>query len=392
MTHANKSIVTLATLPSGARAMVLPGLVMAHSHAFQRMLRGQTQRTPRETGTFWSWREAMYAAAMSLTPESLYRVSRVAFDEMFASGIVAVGEFHYIHHQPDGTPYDDRTLLSDVVIRAALDAGLSITLLRVAYARAGFGREAEPAQKRFCDSDVELVLKDVDALRTRYAGHPRVRVGVAPHSVRAVKKEWIRECANYARAHSLPMHMHVSEVQRELDECLAEHGMTPLELIASVDALSDRFVAVHGTNLTEREAKLLGAAHGWVCACPTTERDLGDGLAPLNMLRNAGVRLCVGIDSHIVTDGVEELRALETHERLRLRRRVTFEPTMAPTPAEQLWLEGSENGARAIGLDPSALPRVRVALDQPVFALVEERFALDALVFGGNGARLIVER
>jgi formiminoglutamate deiminase len=391
MTDTN-AIATMKSTVAGTRAMVLPGLVTAHSHAFQRALRGQTQRTARESGTFWSWRDAMYAAAMALTPESLYRISRVAFDELFASGVVAVGEFHYIHHQADGTPYDDRTLLSDVVIRAALDAGLSITLLRVAYARAGVGREAEPGQKRFCDPDVELVLKDVDALRTRYAGHSRVRVGVAPHSVRAVKKEWIRDCASYAREHSLPLHMHVSEVKGEVDESLVEHGKTPLEVIESVGALSERFVAVHGTNLTEREATILGTARGWVCACPTTERDLGDGLAPLNVLRDAGVRLCVGIDSHIVTDGVEELRALETHERLRLRRRVTFEPTIARTPAEQLWLEGSESGARAIGFDPSELARVRVDLDQPVFSLVDERFALDALVFGGNGVRLVVER
>lgn len=386
------AISTLQTSASGARSMLLPGLVTAHSHAFQRSLRGLTQRTARETGTFWSWREAMYAAATQLTPESIYRVSRVAFDELFACGVVAVGEFHYVHHQPDGTPYDDRTLLSDVVIRAALDAGLHISLLRVAYARAGVGRDAEPGQRRFCDPDVDLVLRDVETLRARYASDPRVKIGLAPHSVRAVKKEWVRECARYADAHGLPLHMHVSEVKGELDESLEEHGMLPLEVIASVGALSDRFVAVHGTNLTEREAAMLGEARGWVCACPTTERDLGDGLAPLGVLRANGAGLCVGIDSHIVTDGVEELRALETHERLRLRRRVTFDPTVARTPAEQLWIEGSEHGARAIGFDPSALPKVRVSLDQPVFSLVEERFALDALVFGGNGAKLSVER
>jgi formimidoylglutamate deiminase len=376
----------------GARSMVLSGLVTAHSHAFQRALRGKTQRAASETGTFWSWRDAMYALATELTPESLYRISRVAFDELYACGVVAVGEFHYVHHQADGTPYDDRTLLADVVIRAALDAGLAISLLRVAYARAGFGRDAEPGQRRFCDPDVELVLRDVDQLRARYASEPRVRVGVAPHSVRAVKREWVRDCAAYAREHELPLHMHVSEVKGELDECVAEHGMHPLELIESVGALSERFVAVHGTNLTEREAVMLGRAKGWVCACPTTERDLGDGLATLGVLRDAGVRLCVGIDSHIVTDGVEELRALETHERLRLRRRVTFEPTVARTPAEQLWVEGSEHGAMAIGFEPSALPSTTVSLDQPVFSLVEERDALDALVFGGNGARLAVAR
>jgi formimidoylglutamate deiminase len=376
---------------SGVRRLVLPGLVTAHSHAFQRALRGQTQRTARETGTFWSWRDAMYALATSLDPETIHRISRVAFDELRACGVVAVGEFHYVHHQPDGTPYDDRTALADAVIRAALDAGLAISLLRVGYARAGAGRPPEPGQRRFCDPDVDAMLRDVDALRARYAHEPRVRIGLAPHSVRAVPREWITACAEYARRHALPLHMHVSEVQGEVDECLAEHGMRPLELIAACEALSERFVAVHGTNLSEREAALLGAHRGFVCACPTTERDLGDGLAPIATLRDAGVRLCVGIDSHIVTDALEDIRGLETHERLRLRRRVTFEPRDARTPAEQLVREGSVHGALAIGFDPEELPRTTARLDQPVFALVEEGFALDALVFGGSGARLMAD-
>jgi cytosine/adenosine deaminase-related metal-dependent hydrolase len=180
----------------------------------------------------------------------------------------------------------------------------------------------------------------------------------------------------------------VSEVQGEVDECLAEHGMRPMDVIASVGALTEGFVAVHGTNLSAGEARLLGEAGGSVCACPTTERDLGDGLAPLGALREAGVRLCVGIDSHIVTDHLEEVRALETHERLRLRRRVTFEPRDAGTPAEQLVLDGSVHGARAIGFASSELPRTYARLDQPALSLVEERFALDALVFGGAGAKL----
>jgi formiminoglutamate deiminase len=332
----------------------------------------------------------MYAQASELDPASMYRIARVAFEELRAAGVVAVGEFHYVHHQPDGTPYDDRTTLADSVIQAALDAGLAITLLRAAYARAGAGRPPEPMQRRFCDPDVEWVLRDVETLRTRWARDPRVRIGLAPHSVRAVPKEWVRECAAFAAREGLPLHMHVSEVQGEIDECLDEHGVTPLELIASLGALTDRFVAVHGTNLTAREAMLLGEARAFVCACPTTERDLGDGLAPIGVLRDAGVRLCIGVDSHIVTDAVEDLRALETHERLRLRRRVTFDATLARTPAEQLWLEGSVHGAQALGMDAFSLPRTTVDLAQRQFALVDEPYALDALVFGGNGAKLEV--
>jgi len=374
-----------------ATRLVLPGFVSAHSHAFQFALRGKTQRSPTATGTFWSWREAMFNLVDELTPESLGAISRRAFEALRAAGVTAVGEFHYVHHQAGGVPYAQRTLLADVVIEAALAAGLRVCLLRVAYARAGAGMAPEGGQRRFCDTRVEEVLRDVEALQARWGAHPEVRVGLAPHSVRAVPRGWIEELHAYATAAAMPFHMHVSEVEGEVTACLAEHGRRPVELLADAGVLGPRFVAVHATRLEPHEARLLGEAGAMVCACPTTERDLGDGLADLGSLRAAGVRLCTGIDSHVITDPVEEMRALETHERLRLRRRVTFAPPAGRTPALQLALEASVYGAQACGWDASLsdtetswMPRTEVDLTHPTLAGVAPDEALDAFVFSGH--------
>jgi formiminoglutamate deiminase len=389
---AHAAIAVVEPGPQG-RALCVPGFVSAHSHAFQRGMRGRTQRTAATTGTFWSWRAAMYDAAGALTPESIYDVSRLAFAELAMAGVVAVGEFHYVHHDPNGRPYAERTVLADQVIHAALDEGLQIALLRVAYARAGAGRAPEGVQRRFCDASPDDVLRDVDALRARWVGDARVRIGVAPHSVRAVPRAWLGPLGDYARTHGLPVHMHVGEQQAEVDECVAEHGRRPVELLADVGVLSERFCAVHATNVSATEARLLGEARAHACICPTTERDLGDGLADLSLLRAQGVLLSVGVDSHVVTDHLEEIRALETHERLRLRRRVTFEPPSGRTPAEQLLLEGSAHGAAAIGFvarDALAAwrPRTMVPLaGARALARVAEEDLADALVFSGTGLR-----
>ena len=378
----------LSLSPDG-RWLELPALATAHSHAFQRGMRGAAQRNADASAAredFWSWRGAMYRAALALDPESIEAISRVAFRELRRAGVRTVGEFHYIQHQPDGTPYDDRTVMSDAVVRAAKAEGLRIALLRVAYHRAGPGRDAEPGQKRFCDPDVDAVLRDVDALRAKYAGDPEVVVGVAPHSVRAVPPEWIRELATYADAASLPLHMHVAEQPREIDECVAETGKRPVELLAELGVLSPRFVAVHATHLLPHEAALLGQARAFACVCATTEADLGDGLPDLGSLRASGARLCTGIDSHVITDPVADLRALETLARLRTGTRVTFAPPSG-TPAEQLWREGSIEGAIACGF-ADAGGTVRVEREHPALALVEEELLLDAVVFSGSSALL----
>ena len=375
----------------------LPALATAHSHAFQRALRGRAQRQGATNtsgpGDFWTWRGAMYELASSLTPQSIHGASLVAFRELARAGIRTVGEFHYVHHQPGGVPYDDRTVMADAVILAAKQVNLRIALLRVAYHRAGPVRPAEEAQRRFCDPSVDDVLRDVDTLRARYAGDPAVVVGLAAHSVRAVPPAWLAPLRDYAARHAMPLHMHVAEQSREVEEFLAETGRRPVELLADHGVLSERFVAVHATNLLPHEARLVGEARSFVCVCPTTERDLGDGLPDLGALRRAGARFCTGVDSHVLVDPIEDLRALETHERLRTRTRVTFSGSAASanapaaTPAESLWRAGSTEGEAACGFTESG-GEVTIRPDHPQLDLVPQDLLLDAIVFGTNATLL----
>ncbi|WP_438041913.1 formimidoylglutamate deiminase [Sorangium sp. So ce128] len=366
------------------RAIELPALASAHSHAFQRGMRGEAQRPgPSGADDFWSWRSAMYALAESLTPESIHAISKVAYRELRAAGVRTVGEFHYVHHQPGGAPYADRTVLADAVIEAAREEGLRIALLRVVYARAGAGRAPEGAQRRFSDASLDAALADVEALRARYAGCEDVRVGVAPHSVRAVPPAWLGEIARYAAERGLMVHMHVAEQPAEIEACLAETGRRPVELLAERGVLGERFVAVHATHLAPHEPALLGAARAFACLCPTTERDLGDGLPDVGALRAAGARLCVGIDSHVITDPFEDMRGVELGERLRTGRRVTLRGEGGATPAEALWEIGSQRGAEACGfVDPGG--SISVRRDAPALAMVREERLLDAVVYSGS--------
>ena len=363
----------------------LPALATAHSHAFQRALRGDTQRPgPEGTDDFWSWRTAMYQLADALTPTSIEALSRAAYRELYAAGVRTVGEFHYVHHQPGGEPYDDRTLLADTVIRAARAEGLRIALLRVVYARAGAGRPPEGAQRRFSDGDLDRALADVDTLRARWANDPAVRIGVAPHSVRAVPPAWLRPIAQHATRWGMPLHMHVAEQPAEISACVAETGRTPVELLAEHGVLGPRFVAVHATHLAAHEPRLLGEAGAFVCLCPTTERDLGDGLPDVGALRAAGARLTVGIDSHVTTSPLEDLRGVDLGERLRTGRRITLRPA-GRTPAEELWRVGSTESAAACGFEDAG-GTIALDRDAPELALVREDHLLDAVVYSaGNG-------
>jgi formimidoylglutamate deiminase len=360
----------------------LPAFVSAHSHAFQRALRGRTERAaPGQSDDFWGWRDAMYGLASTLTPESIYQISLVAYRELAAAGVLTVGEFHYLHHQSDGSPYADRTVMSDAVIRAAKDAGLRIALLRVMYGRAAAGRPPAGAQLRFCDDSLEQGLADIETLIARYAADKDVRIGVAPHSVRAVPPEWLPEVARFAFAHALPFHMHVAEQPAEVEACLAETKRRPVELLCEHGVLCEQFVAVHGTHLTAAEARMLGEAGSFVCLCPTTERDLADGLPDLGQLVEAGVRLCIGFDSHVLCDPFEEMRGAVLGERLRTGKR--FGPWLVP--AERLWKIASDEGAHALGFDDAG-GYLEIRQNAPALQLVDEDHRLDALVFSGSAS------
>jgi formimidoylglutamate deiminase len=361
----------------------LPALTTAHSHAFQRALRGKGQRRgPGDVDDFWSWRTAMYELAASLGPESIYQISRVAFEELKLAGVRTVGEFHYVHHQPSGMPYPARTELSQAVIEAARDEGLRIALLRVVYQRAGADKPPEGVQRRFSDEALEDAMHDIDELQNRYSDNPDVRIGVAPHSVRAVSPEWLRKLADFAQRRDMPIHMHVAEQPAEIASCLAETGKRPVELLAELGVLGERFVAVHATHLEPHEAKLLGESRSFVCLCPTTERDLGDGLPNVSALKEAGVRMCTGVDSHVLTSPLEDLREVELGERLRTGRRVLLDDGERSV-AEVLWHMGSQLGAEACGF-ATAGGTITVDRAARELSLVDDEHLFDAIVFSGT--------
>ena len=348
----------LFALPDRA---LLPGFVNAHSHAFQRLIRGRTQWRPAGSDDtredFWSWREAMYAAALGLSPEDVYQTARFCFLEMMRTGITAVGEFHYLHHQPDGRPYPDPNELATRVIAAAESVGLRIVLLNVCYATGGIGRPLGDRQRRFRASSIDEYLDRTTALAECLADSSLATVGIAPHSIRAVARDWLPRLRQQAAEAGWPVHMHVSEQPEEVEQCVAEYGLRPVELLAEDGLLDERFTAVHATHLTDSEVELLGDAGTTVCACPTTERDLGDGfLRGLDLLR-AGAGIALGTDSHTSLDFLEEMRLVEYHERLqRLRRVVITDDTGGRGEvAPPLLRMATSAGARSLGLEAGVI-------------------------------------
>ena len=325
--------------PPGAtrlRGLTLPGFADAHSHAFHRALRG---RTHGGAGSFWTWREQMYAVAGRLDPDSYFALARATFAEMAQAGIACVGEFHYVHHQPDGTPYADPNAMGAALCAAAGEAGIRITLLDACYLHGGVGgAPLGPAQLRFGDGSVAAWAERAER---RQAG-AHVRLGAAIHSVRAVDPDGIHAVAAWAAARDMPLHAHVSEQPGENAACNERYGVTPTELLHHGRALSERFTAVHATHAAAGDITLLGAAGATACFCPTTERDLADGLGPARDLLDAGAALCVGSDSHAVIDVLEETRALELHERMRTNVRGRL-------GVPDLLVAATEAGHRALG-------------------------------------------
>ncbi|OZM69990.1 formimidoylglutamate deiminase [Amycolatopsis antarctica] len=296
--------------------LTVPGFANAHSHAFHRALRG---RTHHDRGTFWTWRKRMYALAERLDPDSYYRLARGVYAEMVLAGYTSVGEFHYLHHAPGGARYDDPNAMSAALAAAAADAGIRLTLLDTCYLAGGFGVELGEHQLRFGDGDAESWAIRAAAFRPDPA---LVRLGAAAHSVRAVPAEALPVVAAYAEGK--PLHVHVSEQRAENQGCLSASGRTPTALLAETGVLGAHSVAVHATHLTGEDIGALARTGTRACFCPTTERDLGDGIGPGRALLDAGVGLCLGTDSHAVVDAFEEWRALELNERLASEARGRF--------------------------------------------------------------------
>jgi formimidoylglutamate deiminase len=375
------------------RRVLLPGLVNGHSHAFQRVIRGRTEyRSQNSADSFWTWRTQMYAAANRLSPEDIYTASRMSFVEMALSGITAVGEFHYIHHAPDGSAYSDPNSLAKEVIRAAEDVGIRIALLRVAYARAGYQREPDPKQLRFIESSAEVYLRHLEKL---IAECPGVQIGVAPHSVRAVPLEYLRTVVEFANQKRLPVHMHVAEQPAEVSACIEEYRRSTVALLETEGLLSERFTAVHAIHVTPKAINAMAETGATVCACPTTERNLGDGVVPADAYFKAGVPISLGTDSQAQIDLFEDARELEYHLRLAKTQRNVLapeEPNETSALARQLFECATVKGATSIGIDTGNLAEGKSAdfftvdLDDPSIAGAAKEDLMSCIVFSMSRA------
>jgi len=383
-------VVLSSTLSNRA---VLPGLINAHSHAFQRVLRGRTEyRTAHEKDSFWTWREMMYSAASRLTPEDVYDASRMAFLEMALSGITTVGEFHYLHRAPDGSSYDDPNLMAKEVVRAANDVGLRICLLRVAYARSGYETDTNPQQVRFIEKDPAQYLDNLERLDKDLRELDQQRkmawIGVAPHSVRAVPLDYLKEIIAAANSRQLSVHMHVAEQPAEVAACIQEYGRSPVALLATEGLLSERFTGVHVIHVTPKAVHMLSEANAIVCACPSTERNLGDGIVPVDSFFKESVPVCLGSDSHVQIDLLEDARELDYHLRLqKLERVVLAEAEGQSALAARLFDCATVNGAKSIDAPGGILEDGRgadfftVDLDDPSIAGAAPDALLSAIVF-----------
>ena len=341
---------------------LLPGMIDVHSHSFQRALRGKAESRRRSGPDFWSWRNIMYRCALALTPEEIYDVARMAFLEMVLAGITTVGEFHYLHRTPEGGRYHNPNLLAEQVIRAARSIGIRIVLLRCAYVRAGFNLPPDPGQIRFLEPDAERFIRDSEDLLATIAAMPStVSFGVAPHSVRAVPREHLEALGRWANGCNLPLHMHVAEQPAEIDACRSEYSSTPFELLEQIGVLDGNFTAIHAIHLQPGEINRMARARITVGACPTTERNLGDGILPADELLDAGVPIAFGTDSHTQTDALENARELESNLRLsHLQRAVLDGRQGEPLPC-LLFDCATQAGGRSLHVDGGTLAAGKLA-------------------------------
>ena len=359
-------------LPGRALA---PGFVNDHSHAFQRDLRGRVEQRSFDHihDDFWTWREKMYELAESMDQDSMRRTAERCYREMLAAGYTSVTEFHYVHHRIDGTHYDDPNALARAVVEAAENVGIRLLLLPTAYARGGI--------PRFRDSSLEAFFEKVDALREWTGERELLEIGVAAHSVRAVPRGWLESLAEYARIHNLPLHIHADEQPREIGECEKEHGMRPIELLSETGFLGPRTTVVHATHADDNELDLLSKHASSVCACPTTEGNLGDGFLPAEGILKRGIRLSIGSDQHARLDPFEELRELETNARRLAGRRniLVAEGETSPTP--YLLRTGWQRDRLKLGAPADF---VEIDLAHLDLSDVEPEHLTSALVFGAG--------
>ena len=372
-----------STLPSGA--WIIPGIANLHSHAFQRAMAGLAERQTHPQDSFWTWRETMYRFAARMDPDSTYAVATQLYVEMLEAGYTSVCEFHYLHHAPDGRPYDDPAAMSRALIAAARDTGMRMTLLPVLYMTGGFdGRALGERQQRF-GHDVESFLRLLQILRAEE--NSLLRIGCAFHSLRAVPETAMREVLAALPADA-PVHIHISEQIGEVQDCLALRGARPVEWLQQNFEIDSRWTLVHATHLTEVETKQLAASGATVAICPTTEANLGDGLFPLRDYLDAGGAWGIGSDSHISVSPIEELRWLEYGQRLVTRHRNIAvgdgSSNASSTSVGETLLRGVLASARQSSGQAGEGDFVVLDTDAAIFAGVKAGDAIDRWIFSGN--------
>ena len=399
ITHDERGTITgvaVGTRAGGAEVAqgpVVPGMPNLHSHAFQRAIAGLTEHAGLGSeDSFWTWRDVMYRFVAQLSPDDLEAIAGQLYVEMVKAGYTAVGEFHYLHHAPDGAPYADPAEMANRIVAAAQRVGLGLSLLPVAYLAGGFdGRPPDTEQCRFVSSP-RAFLDLVGTLYQRVGSDPQVRIGAAPHSLRAVSPSALSEliAGLHAIDRDLPIHIHVAEQVREVEDCLASYGRRPVELLLDAAPVDDRWCLVHATHVNDSEIAGIVKSGATVGLCPTTEANLGDGLFPLKAFLDGGGRIGIGSDSHISVSPVEELRWLEYGQRLIRRERNVTATGDAPSTGARLYRAALVGGAQALSRPIAAVAVGKradlVVLDttHPVLAAREADDLVDSWIFSGN--------
>ncbi len=379
---------TETDLPKAAARWALPGVANLHSHAFQRAMAGMAERQLHAQDSFWTWRETMYHFAARITPESLFAIASQLYVEMLEAGYTHVCEFHYLHHQQDGTPFDEPAAMANAIIAAARETGIGLTLLPVLYMTGGFDGRALSERQRGFGHDVDGFLRLLDGLRNRIDGG--FEVGVALHSLRAVPEDAMHAVLRAIGAQPMPIHIHIAEQMIEVDECSAARGARPVEWLLRECAVDARWTLVHATHMSEQETFDLACSGATVAICPTTEANLGDGLFPLRDYQIAGGAWGIGSDSNCSISPVEELRWLEYGQRLQLRERSVATTLAHSSTGEALFAGAMHGGERSLQADTDALSRVGgnnwIVLDEraPQLAGAMDDDVIDRFIFSGN--------
>jgi formimidoylglutamate deiminase len=381
--------------PGGAERLagvVLPGMPNVHSHAFQRAMAGLAERLAPGEASFWTWREVMYRFLERIGPHELRAIATQLYVEMLEAGYTAVGEFHYLHHQPDGRPYADPAELSSAIIEAQQSSGIGLTHLPVLYMAGGFGGvPPEAGQRRFVH-DPDRFAELLEGLAPRFAANPDLRLGLAPHSLRAVPDQALRDVVALADRidPAAPIHIHVAEQVKEVRDCLEWCGARPVHHLFDTAPVGPRWCVIHATHMNEAETAMLARSGAVAGLCPTTEANLGDGLFDLGGYLAAGGRFGIGSDSHVSISPIEELRWLEYGQRLDGLRRLVAASEEQPHCGARLWRDGLAGGAQALGrrigrLEPGyRADLIRLDAAHPILAGRAGEILLDALVFSGN--------